>query len=85
MYKRFADLANHFAKLGKSLNNSIEAYNGAVGSLESRVLVSARKFKDLGVAPLGMEIEVPPQVEQIARAVQAAELLPSSNENGSAA
>ena len=86
LYKRFADLANHFAKLGKSLNNSIEAYNGAVGSLESRVLVSARKFKELGVAPLGMEIEVPPQVEQIARAVQAAELLPStaSNENGSA-
>jgi len=81
LYKRFADLSSHFAKLGKSLNSSIEAYNGAVGSVESRVLVSARKFKDLGVAPLGMEIELLPQVEQIARDLQAPELSPST-ENG---
>jgi DNA recombination protein RmuC len=74
LYKRFADLSIHFGRLGKSLNNSVEAYNRAAGNIESRVLVTARKFKDLGAAPLGMEIELLPQVEQIARDVQAPEV-----------
>jgi DNA recombination protein RmuC len=81
LYKRFADLSGHFARLGKSLNSSVEAYNRAAGNIETRVLVTARKFKELGAAPMGMEIEVLPQVEQIAREMQAPELLPP-NENG---
>ncbi len=84
LYKRFADLAGHISRLGKSLNNSVDAYNKAANSIETRALVSARKFKDLGVAPLGMEIEVLPQVEQIARELQAPELLPVPG-NGSKA
>ena len=83
LYKRFADLSGHFARLGKSLNSSVEAYNRAAGNIETRVLVTARKFKDLGAAPMGMEIEALPQVEQIAREIQAPELLPA-NENGAA-
>ena len=43
--------------------------------------MTARKFKELGAAPLGMEIEVLPQVEQIARELQAPEFLPAV-ENG---
>jgi len=82
LYKRFADLSLHFGRLGKSLNSSVEAFNKAAGNIETRVLVTARKFKDLGAAPMGMEIEVLPQVEQIAREMQAPELLPSG-ENGS--
>ena len=81
LYKRFADLSVHFGRLGKSLNNSVEAYNKAAGNIETRVLVTARRFKDLAAAPMGMEIEVLPQVEQIAREMQAPELLPSG-ENG---
>ena len=81
LYKRFADLAVHMGRLGKSLSSSVVAYNQAVGNIETRVLVSARKFKELGAAPMGMEIEILPQVEQIAREMQAPELLPS-NENG---
>lgn len=77
LYKRFADLSLHFGRLGKSLNQSVDAYNKAAGNIETRVLVTARKFKELGAAPLGMEIEVLPQVEQIARDMQAPELLPS--------
>ncbi len=84
LYKRFADLSGHVTKLGKSLSHSVEAYNKTVGNLESRVLVSARKFKELGAAPMGMEIEILPQVEQIAREMQAPELLPlpENGENG---
>jgi DNA recombination protein RmuC len=82
LYKRFADLSLHFGRLGKSLNHSVEAYNKAAGNIETRVLVTARKFKELGAAPLGMEIELLPQVEQFARDLQVPELLPST-ENGS--
>ena len=82
LYKRFADLSIHFGRLGKSLNSSVEAFNKAAGNIESRVLVTARKFKELGAAPLGMEIEILPQVEQIAREMQAPELLLPPGENG---
>ena len=76
LYKRFADMSLHFGRLGKSLNSSVDAFNKAAGNIETRVLVTARKFKELGAAPMGMEIEVLPQVEQIARELQAPELLP---------
>ncbi len=90
LYKRFADLSIHFGRLGKSLNNSVEAFNKAAGNIESRVFVTARKFRDLGAAPLGMEIEELEPVDQIAREIQAPELLAPEllpapeNENGHA-
>jgi DNA recombination protein RmuC len=49
-------MGDHFNKVGKNLERAVDAYNGAVGSLESRVMVSARKFADLKTAPLGLEI-----------------------------
>jgi DNA recombination protein RmuC len=82
LYKRFAVLAAHFGAVGKGLNSAVEAYNRAAGNIESRVLVTARKFRELGATPLGMEIENLPQVEQIARDLQAPELL-DAGENGS--
>ena len=80
LYKRVGDMSVHFGRLGKSLNSSVEAFNQAAGNIEGRVLVTARKFKELGAAPLGKEIEVLPQVEQLAREMQAPELLPSPEE-----
>ena len=74
LYKRVADMAGHWSKVGKSLGGAVQAYNKAVGSLESRVLVSARRFKDLE-STVDREIEVVDPVEQTPRQVQASEML----------
>src|SRR5262249_9698636 len=47
LFKRFSDMGAHFSKVGVGLERAVEAYNSAVGSLESRVMVSARRFADL--------------------------------------
>lgn len=53
LYDRIAKLAEHFENVGRSLAKSVEAYNSAVGTLESRVLVTARRLKDKGVTAAG--------------------------------
>ncbi len=56
LYKRLSDMGEHWNKVGRGLERAVEAYNGAVGSFEGRVMVSARRFADLKTAPLGVEI-----------------------------
>lgn len=56
LHKRISDLGGHFADVGQRLGKAVESYNKAVGSLELRVLVSARRFHELGV---GQETEIP--------------------------
>lgn len=75
LYKRLADMGGHMAKLGKSLGGAVDAYNKTVGSLESRVLVSARKFEALEATTAGVEITPLAPVEQSPRTIQAPELL----------
>lgn len=48
LYDRLNVVCQHWTKLGKNLNSSVEAYNMAISSLESRALVTAKKLKDLG-------------------------------------
>ncbi len=82
LYKRLSDMAGHWAKLGKNLGSAVESYNRAVGSLESRVLVTGRKFRDLHSAPAGVEIETPVPVEAHPRTVQADEMQENAAEPG---
>jgi len=67
LYKRISDLGGHWIDLGRNLSRTVEAFNSAVGSLESRVLVSARRFKELGATPSAIEIEVVEPVDKAPR------------------
>lgn len=51
LYERLGVFAGHLSNMGKELGNSVKAYNQAIGSLERRVLPSARRFTELGVTP----------------------------------
>ncbi len=74
LYKRVADMAAHLGRVGKSLNTASDAYNKAVGSLESRVLVTTRKFRDLGAVGSAEELEAIAPIETTTRSLQAPEL-----------
>ena len=50
LYKRITDLSGHWVHQGKALNQAVDAFNKATGSLERNVLSSARKFSELGAA-----------------------------------
>jgi DNA recombination protein RmuC len=71
LYKRLSDMSDHWSKVGKGLERAVEAYNSAIGSLESRVMVSARKFAELKTAPMGVEIPALEPVDKAVRAVEA--------------
>jgi DNA recombination protein RmuC len=57
LFERMTIFVDHVVNIGKGIEKATESYNKAVGSLESRVLISARRFNELGVAP-GKEIPV---------------------------
>lgn len=72
LYDRVVKMAEHFATLGDRLGGAVDAYNRTVGTLESRVLVSARRFRELGAAT-GEEIAEVEVVEQQARELRGGE------------
>lgn len=80
LYDRLSVLGDHFASLGKNLDQAVGAFNKAVRSIETRVFPTARKFKELHAAGASEEIAQLVQVEQTAREIQAPELLPNGDE-----
>jgi DNA recombination protein RmuC len=79
LHKRVADLAGHVVRLGRHLASSVESYNAFVGSLESRVLPTARRFRELEAAGAEIVPEVSP-VDSVTRVAQAPELVATSPE-----
>jgi len=68
LYDRLRTFTGYFADIGKGLDRALESYNKGVGSLEARVLVTARKFKDRG-AIAGEEIEIQEPLDKSTRAL----------------
>jgi DNA recombination protein RmuC len=80
LYERIGTVAEHWSRVGKNLGEAVGAYNKSVASMESRVLVSARKFRELKVSGAGgeeKEIADLAQVDALPRVAQAPELLPA--------
>ena len=75
LYERLSVMGGHFASVGKNLNQAVGAFNKAVGSIESRVLVSARKFKELSATGGDAELAQLAPVDQLARDPQAPEMI----------
>ena len=74
LYGRLGTLTDHFATLGKRLDAAVGAYNATVGSLERRVLVTARRFPEHGAAPAG-EIAALTPIERSVQPLRAPELV----------
>lgn len=70
LYKRVMDMNNHFVRMGRSLSGAVENYNKGIGSLEARVLVTARKFKEMGIVQGQVDIEETENIEKIPRELQ---------------
>ncbi|MQY03893.1 DNA recombination protein RmuC [Actinomadura macrotermitis] len=72
LYERLGTMGRHMDELGRSLTGAIRSYNRTVGSLETRVLVSARRLNELGVVE--EPLDPPAPVEEGPRTLSAAEL-----------
>jgi DNA recombination protein RmuC len=72
LYERISGLGRHVDRLGRALTSAVTTYNQAVGSLETRVLVSARKLNQLGV--VDGDLATPGLIEEAVRTLSAPEL-----------
>lgn len=79
LYDRLGTLAGHADDLRRALERTLDAYNGLVGSLESRVLVTARKFPGIDDTKLE-RLAAPAPIDGTARRFTAPELLPTPEE-----
>ncbi len=75
LYERIATLAEHWSKVGNRLNQAVDAYNSSVGTLERRVLPSARRFRDLRTVSADKDIEALSPITVETRPLTAAELV----------
>jgi DNA recombination protein RmuC len=75
LYERITTFTAHLANVGKSLGDSVRAFNGSVGSLERMVLPSARRFTDLGVQPR-QRVATPKPIDELPREIASPEAPP---------
>ncbi|GAA1488971.1 DNA recombination protein RmuC [Brachybacterium sacelli] len=81
LHHRLGTFTSHLGKVGRSLDSSVAAFNEAVGSLQSRVMVTARRFEDLGLA--GTPVDEVDQLTRRSRTLEETEIadLAGSTEN----
>lgn len=79
LYDRLSVFAAHLENVGKNLKRAVDAYNSAAGSLERRVLVQARRFKELGAAAAAEDLPELPILDTTPQA------LPAENTSGEVA
>ena len=75
LYKRLSVMGGHAAAVGRALDTAVGKYNQFVGSLESQVMVSARRFEDLQVDHEGKDLPGLPPVEGSPRSLSRPELI----------
>jgi DNA recombination protein RmuC len=80
LYRRLSVMGGHAAAVGRALDTAVGKYNQFVGSLESQVMVSARRFEDLKVDHEGKDLPALPAVEPTPRGLSRPELLASERE-----
>lgn len=73
LYSRLATFAEHLEKTGKSLNSSVQHYNKAVASFDTRVLPGARKFTEMGISAK-KTVENLEQIETAARTLESQDM-----------
>jgi DNA recombination protein RmuC len=78
LHERLGKLAEHFSKLGRSLGNAVENYNNAIGSFETRVLTTARKFEELKATPESATITNLEPIDHSTREIQSSSVIPSA-------
>ncbi len=79
LYKRVSDMGEHFSRLGKHLSQSVDCYNQTLGTLERRVLVTTRKFKEIDSVDGVIEDLTP--IDNQPRPIQSLELNPVNLSN----
>lgn len=75
LYKRLHDFGTHLNRMGKNLGSAVDSYNQAVGTLEHRVLVSARKFQTLDTSLENQALPDVTSVDTLPRIISAPELI----------
>ena len=73
LYDRITTMTEHFGRVGTSLKGAVDNYNKAMASLETRVLVSARRFEELKATDTGKELPAPVQIDLVPRTVAPSE------------
>lgn len=73
LYERIATLADHWSDVGQRLGKAVDAYNKSVATLESRVLVTTRRFTELKITDRDIAAAQP--IDVVPRLIQASELL----------
>lgn len=79
LHERIAVFAEHFATVGRHLDRTVEAFNASVGSLDSRVLATARKLEEHG-AGSGREVLEAPEIDANSRPIRMLALVPEEQQ-----